>query len=64
MNHSLAISKKFIAHQNKDAQSVPKSWATDRFYCDCKAQPHVFDDLHSQAESAAPPGMKQCTSTY
>ena len=26
MNYSLVISKNFTAHQNKDAQSVPKSW--------------------------------------
>jgi len=30
MSNSSAISKNFTAHQNKDAQSVPKSWATDR----------------------------------
>jgi hypothetical protein len=34
MGHSLAISKNFTAHQNKDTHSVPKSWATDRSYCD------------------------------
>jgi len=39
MSHSLAISKNFTA-QNKDAQSVQKSWATDRLYFDYKEQPH------------------------
>ena len=58
MSHSLAISKNFKAHQNKDAHSVSKSWATDRLYSDYKEQPHLRDDLHSWAESAAPPGMK------
>jgi len=47
MSHSLAISKNITAHQNKDAQSVPKSWATDRLYFDYKEQPHVLDQLHS-----------------
>jgi len=32
--------------------------ATDRLYCDYKDQPHLLDDLHSWAESSAPPGMK------
>ena len=58
MSHSLAIRKIFSSHQNKDAHSVPKSWATGRLYCDYKEQPHVLDDLHSSAESAALPGMK------
>jgi len=30
MSYSLGISKNITAHQNKDTQSVPKSWATDR----------------------------------
>jgi len=33
---SLAISKNFTAHHNKDAQSVRNSWTTDRLYCDYK----------------------------
>jgi hypothetical protein len=36
MSHSLAINKNFTVHQNEDAQSVPKCWATDRLYCDYK----------------------------
>ena len=47
MSHSLAISKNFTAHQNKDTKSVPKSLATDRLYFDYKEQPHVLDHLHS-----------------
>jgi len=47
MSHSLAINKNFTAHQNKDAHSVLKSWATDHFYYDYKEQPHVLDDLQS-----------------
>jgi hypothetical protein len=39
--------QKFHSAQNKDAQSVPKSWATDRLYCDYKEEPHLLDDLHS-----------------
>jgi len=58
MSHSLAISKNFTAHQNKHAQSVLKSRVTDRLYCDYKEQPHLLDDLHFLAESAAPAGMK------
>jgi hypothetical protein len=46
MSHSLATSKNFKAQQNKHAQSVPKSWATDRLYCDFKEEPHLLDDLH------------------
>jgi len=57
MSHSLAISKNFTAHQNKDAHSVPKSWETDRLYSDYNDQPHLLDDLHSWAERSAPPGM-------
>jgi len=30
MSQSLAISKYFTAHRNKDTPPVPKSWATDR----------------------------------
>jgi hypothetical protein len=44
MSHSLPISKNFTAHQNKDAQSVPKYWATERLYCDYKEQPHLLED--------------------
>jgi len=57
MSHNLAISKNFTAHQNKDAQSIPKSWATDHLYCDYKEQPHLLDDIHSWADSSAPPSM-------
>jgi len=64
MSHSLTMSKYFTADQNKDAHSAPKSWPTDRVYCDYKEQPHVLDDLHSKAESAAPPSIKECTSPY
>ena len=39
MSHSLAIRKNFTAHQNKDTQSVAKTWATDHLYCDYKEQP-------------------------
>ena len=50
MSYSLAISKKFTAHQNKDAHSSSRSWATDHLYFDYKEQSHVLDHLQSSAE--------------
>ena len=43
MSHSLEISKYFTVDQNKDIQSVPNTWATDRLYFDY----FVLDYLHS-----------------
>jgi hypothetical protein len=36
MSHSLAISKNVTAHQNEEAQSVPRSWANNRLYSDTR----------------------------